>query len=190
MLINNLIIWKIRAYVVFMKSEKTSKYLWEGYEIPLSIKVEIESLKVMRIGELRAKYFELYGYQTNSRNREFLERKNAWKIQALHFGDISQELRNSAHKIASMTALSSRKIHQKKGVSLESLDKIVNVNLSRDSRLPLPGAILSKIHNGKQLNVKVLDNGFEFENKKYKSLSAIAREVMGSNWNGYKFFGL
>ena len=54
----------------------------------------------------------------------------------------------------------------------------------------MPGAILTKIHNGKNIIVKVLDKGFEFENKKYNSLSAIAREVMGSNWNGYKFFGL
>ncbi len=173
-----------------MNTEKLNKHLWDGYEIPLQIKLTIQSLMVMRIDELRAKFFELYQYQSNSCNRNFLERKIAWKIQAIHFGDISESSRNTAHEIAKQTALSTRKIHQSKGVSLDMLGKVVNVNLSRDSRLPLPGAIITKIHNGKQLVVKVLEKGFEFEDKKYKSLSAIAREVMGSNWNGYKFFGL
>jgi hypothetical protein len=38
--------------------------------------------------------------------------------------------------------------------------------------------------------VKVLDKGFEFEGKVYRSLSAIAKEVTGTNWNGYSWFGL
>jgi hypothetical protein len=33
-------------------------------------------------------------------------------------------------------------------------------------------------------------NGFEFKNKVYKSLSAIANEVTGKHWNGRKFFGV
>ena len=38
--------------------------------------------------------------------------------------------------------------------------------------------------------VKVLDNGFEFDGRRYKSLSAIAQEVTGSKWYGFLFFGI
>lgn len=173
-----------------MKNEKLNKYLWEGYDIPIHIKITIESLEAMRIDELRTKYFEVYQYHSNSRNREFLERKIAWKIQANFFGDISSESREVAHKIANLSSLKVHKKFKTNLISIDGFEKIIDLKLKRDSRLPMPGAILTKIHNGKNIIVKVLDKGFEFENKKYNSLSAIAREVMGSNWNGYKFFGL
>jgi putative bacteriophage related protein len=38
--------------------------------------------------------------------------------------------------------------------------------------------------------VKVLENGFEYDGVEYSSLSAIARKITGTNWNGFKFFGL
>jgi len=61
---------------------------------------------------------------------------------------------------------------------------------SHDARLPLPGTLLVREYKGRDIVVKVLDGGFEFEDRRYKSLSAIAREVTGSKWNGYLFFGL
>jgi hypothetical protein len=33
-------------------------------------------------------------------------------------------------------------------------------------------------------------DGYEFEGRKYKSLSVIARDITGTRWNGYRFFGL
>ena len=50
------------------------------------------------------------------------------------------------------------------------------------SRGPLP--------NRRQVVVKVLDDGFEYESRCYRSLSAIARQVTGTRWNGLLFFGL
>ena len=42
----------------------------------------------------------------------------------------------------------------------------------------------------RQIVVKVLGDGFEYESRRYRSLSAIAREVTGTRWNGLLFFGL
>jgi hypothetical protein len=36
----------------------------------------------------------------------------------------------------------------------------------------------------------VLENGFEWDGRRYGSLSAIARAITGTNWNGYAFFGI
>lgn len=48
--------------------------------------------------------------------------------------------------------------------------------------------MLEREHDGKTIRVKVLDGGFEFHGKTYRSLSAIAREATGTSWNGLLFF--
>ena len=60
----------------------------------------------------------------------------------------------------------------------------------RDRRLPIPGTVISKVYKGTIIDVKVLDKGFEYDGKAYRSLSAIAGAVTGQHWNGYLFFGL
>lgn len=62
------------------------------------------------------------------------------------------------------------------------------IKLSRDPRLPMPGTILTKEYDGKRIDVRVLENGFEYNNQQYRSLSAIAREITGTSWNGFVFF--
>jgi hypothetical protein len=52
------------------------------------------------------------------------------------------------------------------------------------------GTLLTRKYKGRTLQVKVATDGFEFEGEMYKSLSAIAKAVTGSHWNGYHFFGL
>ena len=66
-----------------------------------------------------------------------------------------------------------------------------------DGRLPLssgpslkPGAKLIREWHGKTYRVAVLENGFEFEGERYRSLSKIAREITGAHWSGRRFFGL
>lgn len=45
-------------------------------------------------------------------------------------------------------------------------------------------------YNGKIHEVKVLEQGYSYNNKIYKSLSAIAYEITGTRWNGKRFFGV
>jgi hypothetical protein len=59
-----------------------------------------------------------------------------------------------------------------------------------DSRLPLPGALLSRKWKGRTILVEVLAKGFRYENRHYLSLSAVAVAVTGTRWNGLAFFGL
>ena len=60
----------------------------------------------------------------------------------------------------------------------------------RDPRLPRPGAVLTRSFQGKEHRVQVLDAGFLYEGKTWRSLSAIAKEVSGTSWNGFLFFGI
>ena len=54
----------------------------------------------------------------------------------------------------------------------------------------MPGGVIVKQFRGDTLVVKVTDLGFEYSNRRYTSLSAIALEITGTKWNGYLFFGL
>jgi len=60
----------------------------------------------------------------------------------------------------------------------------------RDPRLPAPGTTLTRTYEGKEIKAEVLDAGFKFDGKTWRSLSAIARTVSGTSWNGYLFFNL
>jgi hypothetical protein len=60
----------------------------------------------------------------------------------------------------------------------------------QDSRLPLPGMLLSREWKGHTILVEVLAKGFRYESRPYSSLSAIAVAITGTRWNGLAFFGL
>jgi len=61
---------------------------------------------------------------------------------------------------------------------------------SRDARLPVAGTRLTRLHQGQDIEVEVLEKGFRYQEQVYKSLSAVARQVTGTQWNGFAFFGL
>ena len=52
------------------------------------------------------------------------------------------------------------------------------------------GTTLVREWNGERIEVLVAADGFEFRGERYSSLSAIARKVSGTQWNGPLFFGL
>ena len=60
----------------------------------------------------------------------------------------------------------------------------------RDNRLPAPGSTLTKTYHGKTIEVKVLENGFEYEGKVFKSISRVAMTIVKRQISGYVFFGL
>jgi hypothetical protein len=59
-----------------------------------------------------------------------------------------------------------------------------------DYRLPSVGSVIVKNWKGKQLEVKILENGFEYEGEIYSSLSKLAKQIAGYAVSGPVFFGL
>ncbi len=53
-----------------------------------------------------------------------------------------------------------------------------------------PGGRLIREWNGVSHVVDVTDSGFDWRGKRYRSLSAVAREITGAHWSGPRFFGL
>ena len=59
-----------------------------------------------------------------------------------------------------------------------------------DSRLPVPGSVITKTYKDQELRLLVLDDGFELDGQRFGSLSEAARHVTGSRWNGWLLWGL
>jgi hypothetical protein len=62
--------------------------------------------------------------------------------------------------------------------------------MADDGRNPSPGTKLLREWNGAEHTVTVLGDGYAWEGRKYRSLSAVAKAITGTNWNGFRFFGL
>jgi len=153
-------------------------------------KLKIDALGDMTTGELQEKYLEVYGEPARTRNKPFLIKRIAWRIQALEEGDLSERARKRAMEIANDADLRVRA--PKRVTTRVEPENTVTGTLEpgRDPRLPLPGTILKRKYKGRIVRAMVLEDGFEFEGEVFDSLSAIATKVAGTRWNGYQFFGL
>ncbi len=56
--------------------------------------------------------------------------------------------------------------------------------------LPPAGTRLTRQFQGHNVAVEVLEQGFRYQQQVYRSLSAVARQVTGVQWNGFAFFHL
>ena len=70
------------------------------------------------------------------------------------------------------------------------VDEIVSELKERDSRLPAVGTVITKTYRGKTIEVTVVEIGFEYQGKTYKSISRVAMEIVKRPISGYVFFGL
>jgi hypothetical protein len=149
---------------------------------------QIMELKENPLRELKAKYEDLFpGQKAPSNNKVFLWRKIACRIQELEYGGISAETQSKIQQLIQQYDPINNKA-LRPDAATENSPK--NKCLSRDKRLPIPGTIITKEYKGTSLQVKVLEAGFEYNNKVYKTLTAIAKEITGAHWNGYLFFNL
>ena len=158
------------------------------------LKGELALLRVMTTGELRAKYLAVFGEQSPSRHRERLVRRIAWKIQALAEGDLSERARRRAEEICNDADLRIRMSALRRTTPTTETAVMAFAPSSQSPTLqrkfPLAGTVITKQYHGRQLRVMVREEGFEFENQHFGSLSAIARHITGTQWNGNRFFGV
>ncbi|MCX5679329.1 MAG: DUF2924 domain-containing protein [Candidatus Omnitrophica bacterium] len=148
-----------------------------------TILAEILSLKESSILELQKKYSELFdGKKASSNNKTYLWQKIAYRIQELEYGGLPEEAKNKTKELA-------REYDPINNKALRP-DAAIKHHISRDKRLPIPGTLITKNYKGADIRVKILEKDFEYNDKVYKTLTAIAKEVTGSHWNGYLFFNL
>ncbi|MTH96392.1 DUF2924 domain-containing protein [Roseibium sp. RKSG952] len=138
-----------------------------------SVLTRLAGLKAMSVKNLKAEWERLAGGGAPNNSRAFLESRIAYRIQELAYGGPDPETRRMLDLLADEVEGSVRRKRQ-----------------IADPRNPVAGTRLIREWHGVEHTVTVMKDGFDWQGRKYKSLSRIAREITGVRWNGYRFFGL
>jgi hypothetical protein len=147
---------------------------------------EIERLRQSKVKELQERYRELFGEDSPSSNRAHLFRRVAWRLQTRGAGKLSERAEQRAVELADDAELRRRAPRSFWG----DLKGRTPAGTHRDPRLPEVGSQLTRSYQQGTIEVRVLETGFEYNGAVYPSLSAIARQVTGTRWNGFLFFGI
>lgn len=150
----------------------------------------IATIQDMSPSELRDRYRALFGEETRSGNRQWLIRRIAWREQAVREGGLTERATARAQELARDEDLRVRPPTTAEPTAGAGLRTLEGTMPTRDPRLPIPGTVLTRSYKGTEYRVAVLKDGFEYQGKIYKSLTAIADTITGTHWNGHLFFGL
>ena len=138
------------------------------------IPARLAALKTTPTPELKAQWRELFDTEPPPFNRRYLESRLAYRIQELAYGGLKPE---TVKRLEQM------------GEDLDGGDrKKRTIRFDRDR--PITGTRLLREFQGVEQVVTVTQGGFEWQGRPYQSLSAIARAITGTRWNGWVFFGL
>ena len=138
-----------------------------------TVLARLATLKAMSVRNLKAEWEKLFGSAAPNNSRTFLEMRIAYRIQELTYGGPDRETRRMLDLLAD----------EVEGVARRK-------NQIADPRNPVVGTRLIREWDGVEQTVIVLTDGFDLQGRKFKSLSAEARAITGTRWNGYRFFGL
>jgi hypothetical protein len=154
----------------------------------MSIHHDLAALQRLTVQQLRTRYAEVYGEGTAAGNRAWLVKRIAYRLQVLAEGDLPERARRRAAELANDADLRLTPPR----VQAAPAPQVVAppAPAPKDPRLPPPGTVLARPYRGETLQVRVLDDGFEFRGEVYPSLSAVAKAATGSHCNGFLFFRL
>jgi len=137
------------------------------------IPARLAALKTTATLDLKQQWRDLFDTEPPPFNRRYLESRLAYRIQELAYGGLKPET------IRRLEAL---------GDQLDGGDPAKR--RVRADLLPIAGTRLIREYQGTEQIVTVTQGGFEWQGRPYQSLSAIARAITGTRWNGWVFFGL
>lgn len=127
------------------------------------LEVEVRALARLDLFALREAWAARFGPPPRFRSVELFRLMLAWRIQAAAAGGLDGHTKKMLRASGPVVAEG-----QELGV----------------------GATLSRQWKGEQVTVEVVESGFRWNGRTFRSLSAVATAIAGSRWNGPKFFGL
>src|SRR5713101_4935444 len=136
---------------------------------PAAIEAEIDHIRSLGLGELRTRWRDTFGRTPPAGlTKDILARMIAWRIQEQAFGGIDRQTLKLLHDLA----------------------RGKNSGLEGRLRRLQAGTVLVREYRRERHTVTVVPDGFHWQGSTYGSLSTIAQEITGTNWNGPRFFGL
>jgi hypothetical protein len=129
---------------------------------PVAVSAQLAALPSLPMADLWALWDQHFPRRPSHRNRNYVESRLAYRIQELAYGALPTNI---------------RKIKSAAGRSTQTL--------------LMPGTTLIREWDEREYRVTVTPEGlYALDGQVFKSLSAAARHITGTQWNGPKFFGL
>ena len=138
-----------------------------------SVLAQVAALKGMETTALKKMWRDLFDAEPPPYNKRFLVNRLSYRLQELAYCGLSEETQARLEALASDETYADREQTRKRNV-----ERLV------------AGTRLIREWQGVEHQVTVLEDGFEYQGRRYKSLSAAARAITGTRWNGPLFFGL
>lgn len=123
----------------------------------------IPAIEKMDLDQLRRAWARQFGTPPPLRSPDLLKMMLGWRIQAHMHGGLDKDTK--------------RKVRQKIAIEAEGLDLGTGTTITRQWK-------------GRTYEIRVEETGFRLDGTLYPSLSAVARAITGTRWNGPRFFGM
>lgn len=135
------------------------------------VAAQVAQLSQLPMESLWALWDEYFDERPNHHHRTWLESRLGYKIQERAFGGLKPTLKRKLEQIGETGILPKR--------------------LQRDADRLLPGTILTRTYDDFEHRVQVHGaRDFEYNGRRFKSLTAVAKAITGVSWSGPVFFGL
>ena len=150
-----------------------------------TLTAQIRALQTATAADLADRYTALFGKPPRIRNRAWLFRQVAWKLQERELGGLSERARTRLNELLAKVDLPLR------DAPPPARRPTASSPAARDRRDLVPGTELTRKWRDQDIRVRVLDDGgFDWNGARYGSLSAVAKAITGASWNGRLFFNL
>ena len=136
-----------------------------------SLDQELAALAAMSSAQLREEWQRVMRSAPPAFSPDLLERAIAYELQARRHGGLAPAVQRALDRVGRQLARTGK------------------VSPPRETRLKA-GTRLSRDWHGRTHHVLVIDDGYLFEERRYRSLSQVAAAITGTAWSGPRFFGL
>ena len=133
---------------------------------------QIDELNQMPMAQLRKRWADLMGADPGRRGRQYLMRRLAYRIQELAYGGLSPQARRQLEAVAGGRATGNARPSSSRTTVLAT------------------GTRLLREWRGDRYEVIVQAQGYRYNGKVYRSLTAAARAITGQHTSGHLFFGV
>jgi hypothetical protein len=132
---------------------------------------QLDELNGMSMAQLRKRWADLMGTDPGRLGRQYLMRRLAYRVQELAYGGLSPQARKRLEAVAD--------------------GKAKNADSPKSNRPTLAtGTRLLREWHGDRYEVVVELDGFRYDGKLYRSLTAVAKAITGQHTSGNLFFGI
>jgi len=137
------------------------------------VALQISQLPELAMSDIKSLWQRLFNAANPTHNRQFLERRIAYKLQEIEFRKVDPGLLDRNKR------------------RIENFIETGKVKTRDPDYRPVAGTMLTREYQGKEYRIIAsADGNYDFEGRTYQSLSHIARDITGTRWSGPLFFGL